>query len=442
MTEFSNPDEFDNKNANIHFGEFTYAEFIDQMAKLAPEIDARKEELTTSATRLIKHFGVNRDFFKAEDNAIGLLLASALDSEAIRTDGKANRKIEFDQVVADNFARTLFGRYSETYPWEEVHSASGLPDAEKLELHLRHTNRKLSGRLEDWMLTNEEFLAVRAELGITDDLEDFKILVLEIGDDEDTKGIGEAEKSLEGINEYTEKLKTQGETFMQELMADPNDSIPYAFTTTMMGQKFLCVTEATARILLEPEKVGYYEDVDRTKKLIGLMRHEFVHSQGDLSLTDASQEHESNLGILIEEYRAEIYSGSYFYDAYYDVYSNVGIIEECKNFNLKNLMHLFPCGGTTNKPELYGLLIQNIGLNNTARLTGLLPENYYDFQSPKSSRELFDALDDGDLERSIIDEMTKEELNAYIETKTRDSELDKEEFKKRIYTLWDLAHSQ
>jgi hypothetical protein len=106
MTEFSNPDEFDNKNANIHFGEFTYAEFIDQMAKLAPEIDARKEELTTSATRLIKQFGVNRDFFKAEDNAIGLLLASALDSEAIRTDGKSNRKIG-KKFIAPQDYRTL-----------------------------------------------------------------------------------------------------------------------------------------------------------------------------------------------------------------------------------------------------------------------------------------------------------------------------------------------
>lgn len=392
----------------------SFEQLIDTAGRIAPEIETRRYELSEAARQLIASYAPNDNFFAADDNAIGLLLASALYSEAARTDGKSDSKIIQEGLVANSFARTLFGRYSEPYPLEGVRQSSQLPQEERLALHLAYTDPVLSDRLHEWFRSGDVIEQVRQDLGITSDTLPFNILVLKMGQPLHMKGIGATGTGPNDLRKYMSGLLKAGEEFMQQQLADPEDTLPFAYATTLLGQRYMCIMEPTARILLEPELLGY-KDKKNLEFIHALFRHEFVHTQGSAELKDSSQDEESSyIGDVLEEYRAEVFSGYVFSGFYPDIYSAITIIEHYSQANISDIMTQLPYGGGIDKLTLYATLASRLGLNTTAKLAGLLPEDSINFQSPKSSRELYEALNRGDLSEDIIADMTDEQIDSYI----------------------------
>ncbi|MDB5184689.1 MAG: hypothetical protein JWN38_497 [Candidatus Saccharibacteria bacterium] len=446
MSELTVPRELDELfpvTQELEFSGGSFEQLVDTVGETAPEVRDRKPNLMASAGQLIRDYTVTSDFFAADDNAIGLLLAAGLHDTASRIGDKSPAKQASDELIATSFARTLFGRYSPTHPLEDVKAMAGLPPAERLALHLRYTNQALSDRLQTWFQTNDELRSIQQAMGIEDQAHDYKILVLSIGQPIHTTGIGEAEGADTNMKDYVAELHAKGEAFMREQLADPAAVIPYGYVSTILGQRYVCIMEPTARVLLEPETIGYKDDGQNLDYIRSLMKHEFAHSQDDISLTDYAQDEESSfIGLLLEEYRAEVFSGFGFQEFYSDIYRMVSYAEDYSPLNLAEALRSVKYGqGISTKVSFYATLISQFGLNNSAKLAGLLPKNYI-VQSPKSSRELYAALDDGIMMNTLVEDMSVEDIEAYLAAKPQIKPQFRQEVRDWLNRLRLAAHTE
>ncbi|HZM64288.1 MAG TPA: hypothetical protein VFB59_04105 [Candidatus Saccharimonadales bacterium] len=397
----------------LQFPNYSYQEVLDRLGELAPEVQHNRDALADCANFLLNAYGVDNRFFAADDNGIGLVLASALHGEAAKPQGKSVAKQNSSQIIADSFARTLFGRYSIAYPCEDVRSMSNLAPEDTFDLYMRYANARLSGRLQDWVGTNNEFQSLHG--GTSDG---FTIMVLRIGNSVHTRGIGGAAIAPRGMDRYLADLYANGEAFMREQSADPEDAIPYAFVQTFFGRRHIVIMEPTARILLEPEAIGYQDDGANLDLIKALIKHELTHTKGSLALKDLGHPQEdSYIGKLLEEYRAEVLSGCKLASQYPDIYETIRGVNEYARVTIADIIRSLPYGGGLDKITAYGTLVQQLGLGLTAKLAGLLPEDYISFQSPKSSRDLYEALDRGDLTNTIIENMSDDQLYAFVASK-------------------------
>ncbi len=410
----------------LRFGDIAFADFLTSLEGTCPEIGEKKDGIMNAGRELVASHNVSPDFFAAPDNAIGLLFAAALHDDALNTSGKSSKRIEKETHLAKNFARTLFGPYSETHPHEGVKRATVHEPKERVKFLKKYQNLELSNRLHEWIMTSDEMRKIREELQITDGREDnFEMMVLSVGQPLHTEGLGKSPDAPYGINEYVKELHERGKTFMNEQQSSEDDALPYAWVSRLDGTNYLCVSEPIARIVLEPESVGYKDTGEGTRDfMIDLMRHDLVHTQGNIQLVDqADTTVDSYLGIMLEEYRAEKYSGYKSKSAYADIYRVIGTIEDLKGFSLGELMQKFALGGAQNKNEFYAAVAGRAGLVNTALLVGLLPDDYADFQSPRSSREIHQVLSETIMMDEVMLHMSHKEFASYLERKDLTEEI-------------------
>ncbi len=408
------PHKLDNE---LRFGNIKFVDFLTSLEDKCPEIGEKKDRIIDAGEELVASHNVLPGFFAAPDNAIGLLFAASLHNEALDTAGKSAKRTERETSLASNFARTLFGQYSETHPLEGVKKASGLEPKERVKLFQKYQNRELSERLHTWLTTSDEMKKTREELQIADGEEShFETMVLSIGYPTHTERFGKSSTASPGIEEYVKNLYARGRAFMAEQRSSPDDILPRAWVSIIDGKNYLCMPEPLARIILEPETMGYEDEGDEKSIILSLIQHEFAHTQGNIQPVDTvDTSKESYFGLIIEEWRAEVVSGYSKELSYSDIYDAVRDVEKFHGISINELMVSLPEGGANDKAEFYAMLAGQLGLVNTAMLTGLLPDKYADLQSPKSSRDIHQTLSSGGFRNEFILRMSDEEVESCLD---------------------------
>jgi hypothetical protein len=93
----------------MEFQDVNFDQHLTYMGTTCPEIVYRHERLAQIGGKLVRAYGVNRDFFGAGDNATGLTFAAGLHAEAADGRGKSGGRVAREQHLADAFTRTLMG---------------------------------------------------------------------------------------------------------------------------------------------------------------------------------------------------------------------------------------------------------------------------------------------------------------------------------------------
>lgn len=387
------------------FGGERFSEFLTGMGERCPEIREKKDGLLGKAQLLTEEYAVKPEFFRDKDHSIGLLFASALELEASEKQGKSPGRQDREQRLARNFATTLMGYYSDIHPFEDLRSENRLKPEERLTLFKESQNKPLSKELHTWLLSSEELEGTRRALQIQNGQEEnFEVMVLPIINAYHAKALGNAA--------YVETLQNNGKSFKRKFLSDENNTLPIAWVSTIDEMKYMCVSEAIANILLHPDKIGF-KDINTDKKngyqdiAKRILRHEFVHTQGNIALIN------SYLGYLFEEFRADMFSKAFFPNDYPDIFRTVENVEKYQGFFFTGIMGSIPLAGAKDKPAFYATLAQKMGLVPAAMITGILPKRFADFHSPKSSREIFEALTEKGLRDEILLRMTEAEIEDY-----------------------------
>lgn len=115
-----------------------FEQVLDRFTQLCPEANEQRLALEVTANDLLAKYAPAHDFFQSGDNAIGLLLASALQNDAKITAGKSPARLSKETEVASNFARILFGTFSNLYPHTDLKETSQLEPSARLALYRRY----------------------------------------------------------------------------------------------------------------------------------------------------------------------------------------------------------------------------------------------------------------------------------------------------------------
>lgn len=417
--------EINNEKIRLPFDEVCYPESISVAAAFCPEIAEQESEMKEAARELVQAYQPTSDFFAAPDNAVGLLFASALYVNAKNSEGKASARIARESSLADNFAWLVFGDYSPVRPHAEKQEVSNLSSDERIKLFRRYENPALSNKLQVWMHDSVELEDVREALGITrDESKEFIPVVLRVGTGVHMRGIGKAPGAPD-MSSQIKEWKKNAKQFMTEQGSADDDTLPFAWVSTLEGNKYLCFPEPIALALLDPESVGFQDEGGIRDYLKSLIKHEYVHVQTKLEVEDPNDDEKGgHLGGLLSEYQAEVFSGFNFDFAYPDIYSFVEQVESSSNLSIQEVIKRHKKGGGEDKPGFYFDFINTIGLVPSAMLISAMTEDDIKYQSTEAGRLLAESF----TEYSLADELTVrngwEGVLAFL--KRGDVELDSE----------------
>lgn len=394
--------EANNDGIGLPFDRIRYLESIGVAAIFCPEIAEHESEMKDAARELVQMYQPTPDFFAAPDNAIGLLFASALYVNAKQSEGKAPARIAREGSLADNFAWLVFGDYSAVRPHTQKQKISNLSSDERIKLFRRYENPLLSSKLQEWMHDSAELDEVRAALGIAqEESKDFIPIVLRAGNQVHTRGIGDAPGASDMSGQLNEWEKNAKQFMVEQGSAD-DDMLPFAWVSTLNGEKYLCFPEPIAFVLLDPEAVGFQDEDGIQDYLRSLIKHEYVHVQTKLEVIDPNDDEKGgHLGGLLSEYQAEVFSGFNFDFAYPDIYSFIERVESVGNLSIQEVIKRHKKGGGEDKPKFYFDLINTIGLVPAAMLIGAMTEDDIRYQSTEAGRLLAQSY----AEYSLADEL-------------------------------------
>lgn len=403
MSALTSFQETSNDIIRLPFDEASYPESIGVAAAFCPEIAEHQSEMKEAARKLVQAYQPTPDFFTAPDNAIGLIFASALYVNAQHSEGKATARISRESAFADNFAWLVFGDYSPIRPHAEKQKVSNLPPDERIKLFRRYENPVLSNMLQEWMHDSVELKEVREALGMAEDeAKGFIPIVLRAGTQVHMRGIGQAEGAPDMSSQINE-WKKNAKQFMSEQGSAEDDTLPFAWFSTLKGGKYLCFPEPIALALLDPEAIGFQDEGGIQDYLKSLIKHEYVHVQTKLEVEDPNDDEKGgHLGGLLSEYQAEIFSGFNFAFAYPDIYSFVEQVESSSGLNIQEVIKRHRKGGGEDKPKFYFDVINTIGLVPAAMLISAMTEDDIKYQSTEAGRLLAESFK----EYSLADELT------------------------------------
>jgi hypothetical protein len=283
----------------------------------------------------------------------------------------------------------------------------------------------------------------RHDLGIQPGQENpYEVLVLSVAQPLHTEGFGDSPNSPPNVGQYVSGLYARGQAFMAEQGSSKDTALPYAWRTVLAGNDYLCISEATACLLLEPASVGYYEpDNAQARTAQSLMRHEYVHTQGNVKLFNpALPKRTGYLGTVLEEYRAEVFSGRAFHDWYGSVYWPIYQVEEPNRLKIGDVMRQHRLGGGgEQKPFFYANLANRIGMSVTAMLTGYMPTQVAAMQSPRSAREFSATLKDTLLQDEVILRMPEATFHAWVQAKPIEDQYKAGFYKRRQRIIAELG---
>lgn len=353
---------------------------------MSPE---KKETIANAGKELIQDFGLTEKFF--EDEAKSTVFAAIAQEYAEVKDSTAS----VGEITArkEFLADTLVLMAAKDSAFSEIYSKSdaeeGPSEALKLATYDTYTNRQVSEELFREMETGTVLGDIKAKLGITAENQDpFEVRVLNVASNDGMETYGVFPSMPEDIGdkewgspewkdwqdtrakskEYEDGLKKNGKAFNNALGRE--DSFAPAWVTRVGEKTFLCLPLPTAeKILYEnEERAKHYAEGDRERD-IAIFKHEYTHTQKMLAFN-----HQSYIGIGLEELRAEHFSGDKH--GYNDIKNHFRAMAVVGGFNAKKAFENRPEGEAFDQAAYYTNITKHVGLDGLLDTVVVFPGNY------------------------------------------------------------------
>ena len=287
---------------------------LDNIALKIPEIAENREIIEKGGQALIEDFNLMPEFFDDEAHSMYFAalaqrngdLISAIESDTTR-DSLAKEK----EFIHDAMALVALDK-SKNYDQfaNLVDSTEETSDEYDRMVYEKYTNQEATDKIK--ALVDGGLLdAVKSRLGVTPENEShYDIKVLNVGNDYARSEMVPQQPGLFGGDKevsYNDFLKAANQSFLAESKMGASD-VPLAWKQEIDGVKTLVLPLPVAEMISDPEgKIkGDKEQREQTlKELQSIIEHEYVHTQGGLTLDEKSL-----IGITLEEIRAEEYSGN------------------------------------------------------------------------------------------------------------------------------------
>ncbi len=416
------PDHFLSEQ-QLHESNAHYLEAMAGFSADIPEIGARQEELAEAGEALIGQFAIEPTLF--DDPSRSLVFATIANRwhDNQNQTGEASQK-EHDFLL-DSLTLLAYNHSPQLRVFKsDIEHQTGLSDEQEAKVYDRYTQHQLTAEIKE-AIAGGILDGVKHRLKITEENEDpYEVRVLIIDPNgqtaygliapklpsyEDLPGETGAEKmrvldsygaTRADATKWQKGLEARTTQMAHELNRD--DAFGAAWVTTIDGKSTLCIAQATAEKILNPEltdNAEWYGESDLARDK-AILEHEYTHTQGGHNL-----DNEITFGINVEEFRAEHFAGNKM--GYMEI---KGFFQDLRTITgdlLTAFMDSKPKGGSMT--ESYGHFINQLGLNTTLELLLAAPQNYIAEQSNSFHRAAYGHIGGFDgvlgriLERRIAD---------------------------------------
>lgn len=336
---------------------------IDALAQVVPEIADSRLEIEAGGRQLIEEFAISPEFFDGQDRP---LYFSALSQRLGRLEAGMSSMAQDQYTAERNFIANatimLAGRHSGLYPIlaGRLRATPELSEEELVAAYDSVTNQELSQELaaamDDGLVDD-----VKRKLGITtEDQQPFRLRVLGIAGDHDLAAMPGADQRKQVA------ANTRG---FKDAVGIEGD-VPLAWVETIGDTKQLNVPLPIAQKIL---RGGAEQDSRERERDIAYLGHEFVHTQGGVSL-----DNDVFYGIGLEELRAEHFSGNRH--GYQDVkafYFDLGAVSGVYGDDL-----LEGAAATGDWSQVHVELANRLGVQAAMEIALLAPRDYIDDARP------------------------------------------------------------
>lgn len=265
-------------------------------------------------------------------------------------------------------------------------TTNGLSEVAKKVVYDRFTNWEVTRDLEQ-AIDSGLLDGVKAKLGITPENEEpYEVRVLNVLDKNGLPEAGmfeypnlmgvdflseegkEGEADIKNYHEYVESLKQKGREFNRQTGRDYMD---LAWVESVEGKMILCLQLPMAEKIVyknEPTRSSKYDEKARAVD-IATLEHEYVHTQQSLL-----PNHDPFLGIGLEEFRAEHYSGNK--QGYLDIKHHFLFLNDVARINVKSFFDRFGPERPFSASAFYTEIAKDVGLDDLLDLVFATPGAY------------------------------------------------------------------
>lgn len=351
---------------------------LNNLAVDLPEISMHRDAIEKGGHELIATFAINQEFF--EDKAHVLFFSALAQRNGILVAaGEAANLVERDFIHSATalLVRKRSGKY-ESLRSSIASDSMEVSDEAVRRAYDRHTDKQLTAELQA-AIVNGLLDDVKEKAGITAENEDpYELHVLAIGNNNnifsgmhlprpetnDEAELAAWRDHIRTLDGYQAMLFSNTAEFCK---ATGMSEVPPAWVVTVNGKKLLNVPLPIAEKLLHPEALGLSSTDPGRRTDLGVLGHEYIHTQGGLNLDNSF-----GYGISFEERRAEFYSGEN--TGYEDAKAMTFSLAAMKIVNLYKYFGETPKGGTAF--DLYSDIAKEAGLQAALELALTVPASY------------------------------------------------------------------
>lgn len=365
-----------------------FSKRLDEISLEIPEVEETRIVIEKGMKFIDEEFGLSPELLDKPHLLYLISLAQRYGAleENVEINKESDAYISEKEFIYDavalvaNKKSSLYEKYAKS-----ISPESSINEEQRAVVYKKFTNQETTDELkkavEDGMLDD-----VKKRLGITGENEDYYAFrVLNIGDKSVMRGLEPYETSEVKLSTYDAPERQDYHQKYQQYLEYQNileknakqfkeglglgGDVAAAWKTTIDNVTTIILPLPIAEKLLHRQKcTADYTENDYLKDK-AILEHEYVHSQGHVSLDE-----DTYLGIAAEELRAENFSGRK--QGYGDVKSLDLLLQMISATNVSKEMSSKEKGGTAN--ELFEFLANKIGLQRALEFSLTPPSNYPD----------------------------------------------------------------
>lgn len=278
-----------------------FSEFINVLNEKKIAGTELLETAEVIAKEWIESYAIRPTFFDSQENSLIFLLLANRCAEA-----KSENDVTFTEasllLLAKNHSDNLKSEYENSLPNHSIdeNEAQRVYD----QFTDKEVTRELRQAIEAGLLDS-----VKTRLGITNENEDeYDVRAINAMSDDVfmMMGLSRYDEDKDLVDNWKDGIIRRGDEFRSAL---GETTSPPAWVVMINGRKTLCMPSPLVEKILNPEVINeetVYGGFDRHQEdIMAFLEHEYTHTQGSHNC-----ENDTCVGIILEELRAEEYSGN------------------------------------------------------------------------------------------------------------------------------------
>lgn len=371
-----------------------FAAYLEGLGTHVEEVARKAPQIKQGAEKLIARFKVRPEFF-TDDKRSAIFMSLALKEESIQQAialGKDERhKLLHEQNFVTNAALLLTQEYAEGFPHQVAkHKAEAGDDAwDVIKAKMNEFEQpELSRSLDNYIKSKGLLDDLKDKIGVDGGEPSYHVLSfgqnahLYFGDV--SNGVTSAE-----LNEWSAGLEARAAAFEQAISGGGlvANATGFAVELPEDHRHHVYIPAVSAEVLMAEERgIDLSEAAINYKKdqIIGTIRHEYVHTQGDLTVG-------GEFGKCLEERRAEYYSGET--REYFEVKAFFRHLQVIKGKFIGAIFdEALQNRDDPSLPDTYELLAKYYGIEAVAEIAAAQPDVYIKHTVSTFTKGMLDSL--------------------------------------------------